>query len=208
VRSGVGVVVGLISIAGGLAACGGSAGRTDGGSGSCHQVPPCGGSLLGTWTITSWCGRVTPFIDCPGGMFDESGLTKSGTITFNADLTFTAETTTSGTMRMTEPLACLPSASNCDDVAASISTIAPATNSCTTAGSVCDCTSTYVMPFTLSRRGTYVADGGVAIYEGTFLQDYCVEGDRLHLHGDPTIGSQGDLTYQAASSPDAAIPSL
>ena len=59
-------------------------------------------------------------------MFDESGLTKSGTITFNADLTFTAETTTSGTMRMTEPLACLPSASNCDDVAASIGLTADA----------------------------------------------------------------------------------
>jgi len=54
-----------------LGGCGGSSG--DGG-GSCGKVPPCGGSLVGTWTITSSCESVSNFTDgteCPGATIDD-----------------------------------------------------------------------------------------------------------------------------------------
>ena len=75
-----------------LAGCGGSS--DGGGGGSCGKVSPCGGSLVGTWTITASCESVSNFTvgaECPGATIDESQITTSGTLVFNADMTFTSE---------------------------------------------------------------------------------------------------------------------
>ena len=69
-------IAGLVSVAALLAGCGGSS-DGGGGGGSCGKVSPCGGSLVGTWTITSSCESVSNFTvgaECPGATIDESQI--------------------------------------------------------------------------------------------------------------------------------------
>jgi len=171
-----------------LAGCGGSSG--DGG-GSCGKVSPCGGSLVGTWTITSSCESVSNFTDgteCPGATIDESQLVTSGTLVFNADMTFTVSGTIDGTRRFKVALACVAGVGSCDDFASLISPGPPeATTSCATAGSACNCTMVYVAPMASAQAGTYSTAGNVLTLNlnspgaDAIALGYCVEGSTFHM---------------------------
>ncbi|MBN2574309.1 MAG: hypothetical protein JXP73_07070, partial [Deltaproteobacteria bacterium] len=97
---------------GGTRASGGSSG-SGGGGGSCENVTPCGGDVLGTWNVTSSCLKVS-------GQFDPSakvGLAcTTGTVTGSLDVTgkwtaksggtYTDETVTKGEYLFTLPPVC------------------------------------------------------------------------------------------------------
>ncbi len=118
----IGTAVGLIWAAALVAGCGGD---TGGVAASCGKVLPCGGSLTGTWTVSSSCESATDLTGgnaCPAATIDESQLVASGTLTFNADMTFVSNTSQSGTRRFSVPLDCLGSiSSSCDEFASLIS---------------------------------------------------------------------------------------
>ena len=109
-------IAGLISAAALLAGCGGSS--SGGGGETCGKVSPCGGSLVGTWTVAALCESVSNFTggtECPGATLDESQIVSSGTLVFNADMTFTTTVSTGGTRRFNLALACAAGAGSCDE---------------------------------------------------------------------------------------------
>ena len=96
----------------------GTAGTTGtGGSASCPSVTACGGSVVGTWNVTSSCLKLSATnLDISMAGLDPSAcvnvtLTGSvdvtGTWTANANGTYTDATSTMGTVTMELPAGCL-----------------------------------------------------------------------------------------------------
>jgi len=194
VRNGKVGIAGLISVLALLAGCGDSSG----GSGSCGKVSPCGGSLVGTWTITSSCGSVLNFTngtECPGATVDESQIVTSGNLAFNADMTFTTSATIGGTRRFNVALACVAGVASCDEYASLISPGPPdATTTCMTAGGACNCAMVYTAPMGAAQTGTYTTAGNVLTVTPTggdpIELGYCVQGSTLHMvDTDPATGA-------------------
>jgi non-reducing end alpha-L-arabinofuranosidase len=112
--SGAGGTVGSGGKAGGAGGSSGSGGG--GGSDTCTNptnVTPCGGTVVGTWNVTSACLSVSGTIDvqaafglsCPTGKLSGS-LTVAGTWTAKANGTFVDDTTTTGTEEIALPSDC------------------------------------------------------------------------------------------------------
>jgi hypothetical protein len=158
-------------------------------------VEPCGGSLLGTWTLQAACQPVEDFTvgeECPGATIDQSAHITSGSLTFDADMTFTASLSQSGTLRVTAPLACV-AAATCDEYASSIVPSSPDdTTTCTTVGGdTCDCALVHPMPQIRSTSGTYTTAGNTLNWTSPSApsSSYCVQGNTLHIMGtNPTTG--------------------
>ena len=131
--------------------------------GTCGKVSPCGGSLVGTWTIAASCESISNFTggaECPGATLDESQIVTSGTMVFSADMTFTASATIGERAVSTWPCACAAGAGSCDEYVSLIVPAPPdATTTCATAGSACNCTMVYAAPMTSIQSG-HVQHGG------------------------------------------------
>jgi hypothetical protein len=162
----------------------------------CPAAQPCGGDLVGTWTIMSLClsSDSGSTAACPTESDDARGLVLTGTMTFGADSSFTTTDTLSGTVVRSIPLSCArgAGAGSCAQVEALIGSASYRSVRCTGA-STCTCTIDLV-PTTASSTGTYVkATNLVTISQsdGSVETDsYCVSGDTLTLvkHSDPTSG--------------------
>ena len=136
---------------GGSGGSGGSPGT--GGSGtSCSNVSACGGDLVGTWTVTSSCLKVTGTLDlslvgasCPTAPVT-GDLQVTGTWTANSDGTYSDDTTTTGTEQFTLASSCLVISSTpvtCDGAAGLIQTLGYASVDCASAASGgCSCSAT------------------------------------------------------------------
>src|SRR3954464_14407625 len=138
--------VAAIMMVASIIACSGGSSEPGGAHDRCSSVSACGGSLTGSWNITSTCGQLSIYTfgtDCPGAMLDQSGITQSGTLTFKADMTFLHVITTHGTTKETAPPSCLAqlNQSSCEEWASNMGSLPEATHACTTEGSVCKCTS-------------------------------------------------------------------
>ena len=93
----------------------GATGPGGGGAGgvSCPNVTPCGGDVVGTWTVTSSCLNVAGALDltvagasCPSAPVTGS-LQVTGTLTANANGTYSDDTITSGDEQFTLAPSCL-----------------------------------------------------------------------------------------------------
>jgi hypothetical protein len=74
-------------------ACGGSSGSHPPPP-SCLQAQPCGGDVVGTWSFQGGCSNLPAAnadlqASCPGGSLAALGITFSGFLTFNSDLSYT-----------------------------------------------------------------------------------------------------------------------
>ena len=174
------VVWGFVSLAG----CGG-------GSGSCSNVQPCGGSVVGTWTIVNTCvsqSGFTPPAACPQVSISET-VNEMGTITFNADNTYSEAVSVNATLNEIIPASCL-SGLTCsqlnDTIGAATMTDGGTTTSATCSGSAsaCDCRIT-ISGSNISATGSYVASGNMLTVTpsgGNASTDgYCVQGTMLHV---------------------------
>jgi hypothetical protein len=165
-----------------LAWCGGCGGN--GGGGSCGSVEPCGGSLVGDWTVQSVCQTMTFDADCPGASVDSSMLSASGSLAFNADMTFAVDWVQAGTLKFKIPLTCAVPPTSCDEIASQIYFGPPgATTTCETVGTTCDCAMVYSQPPIVTATGTYSTAGNNLLPDaGPLLPaGYCVQGNTLHL---------------------------
>jgi hypothetical protein len=165
-----------------------AAGCGGGTSDSCGKVPPCGGDLVGTWTLTSTCTSrpVVPGQLCAAATVTHSSFAVSGTATFGADHSFGISATESGTIEVSVPAACLTSAG---DATTSCVQLTPAVPTgvgarCVESGDGCLCT--FVIPRQdVAESGTYAANGSrLTASPASGLLDgasYCVSGERLHL---------------------------
>ena len=193
---------GCTSSAGGSGTGGTSAGAGTAGSaggGSCSDVTPCGGNVVGTWTVTSSCLNVTGALDlslvgagCPTAPVT-GALHVTGTWTANADGTLSDGTTTSGDEQFTLAPSCLVISSTpvtCDGAASIIKNLGYASLTCTaTAGGGCACAGTVqqtggigIVSVAPSTTGNYSTSGNTLTMTGDVGDTpyaYCVSGGTL-----------------------------
>jgi hypothetical protein len=190
----VGSLVALVA-----AGCGSS-------GGTCSNAAACGGSVVGTWTITSSCvSESASMVDsqCPSATASSSGLSITGSVTYNADGTYSSSSTISGSVRVSLPQSCL----TYNGVTLTCAQLTQASQSNPTAGvtlscsgtSGCICTET-IAPQSSSETGTYTTTAAGVLTQtptgGTASQDdYCVKGTTMTLS--PSAGST--MMGQAAS---------
>lgn len=182
-----------------LTACGGGDGVA---SPAACGLAPCGGSVVGTWALSGGCidqaaldtllaAQTSELMtECPGGRIGNYRFDPRGTMTFNADGTYSSTLSATASIDMFVPKACIASGS-CADFEAALRARVIAdpdspyeTVSCTD-GSTCRCTlaSGTSSP---AEQGTYTTSGSTlttATATGTSGSlEYCVRGTSLMLH--------------------------
>jgi hypothetical protein len=201
------ITAGLLTSActgsGALTGTGGGGGTGAGGGGgtgpSCPGGTPCGGDLVGTWTVASSCLAVSGALDlsligagCPSAPVTGS-LSVTGTFTANADGTYTDGTTTTGEEQFTLGPSCLVISSTpvtCSGAAGIIKNLGYASVNCTSApGGGCNCSATAqqtgglgVLSVAPSTSSNYTTAGNVVTISndgGDVRYSYCVAGTTL-----------------------------
>jgi len=178
----------MMSVAGSLVALAASGCGSSGGT--CSNTAACGGAVVGTWTITSSCvSESASMLDsqCPTATASGSNLTISGSITYNADGTYSSTSTVSGSVSVTLPPSCLTT----NGVTLTCAQLNQLFQSNPTAGvtlnctgtSSCACTETLASQ-TSSETGTYTTTAAGLLTNtptgGTVSQtDYCVKGTTM-----------------------------
>ena len=164
---------------------------------SCDDVIPCGGDVVGTWTVTSSCLIVTGDLDvsligmsCPS--LPVTGfLQVGGTWTANPDGTVSDNTATVGTEQFTLAPACLEISStpvDCAGAASVITALGYSSVDCAASASGgCDCSATVeqsgamgLVSYLASPRGTYTTSDDVLTTNITSYS-YCVSGNTLTI---------------------------
>ena len=150
----------------------------------------CGGAIVGTWTITSSCVSESGSMfdsQCPTATVRSSGLTITGSVTYNADGTYSSTSTVGGSIYVTLPPSCLTS----NGVTITCNQLNQVSQSNPTSGltlnctgtSTCACTETLASQ-TSSETGTYTTTAAGLLTDtptgGTAGQtDYCVKGTTM-----------------------------
>ena len=183
-----------------LAGCVGSDG------GSCGKVQACGGDVTGTWKVAGACGDegVMSVSSCPAATGTASE-TWSGTLTFNADMTYTTSLTVSGTATTNYPQSCLTAGGttvSCAQLGQGLEMEIMANPGmfqsahCTGAAS-CVCTF-MVSSQPMIDSGTYTISGTELATSGTVgSRPYCVKGNDLHLLTTTTTMAGGPITISS-----------
>jgi len=164
-------------------------------------LTPCGGDLVGEWTIKEVCFDIAApaalVAVCPDVTFSVSPAIATGTISFKADGT----TSSSGSISFQEfvrfPNSCLTE-DECTLFGSQLSTAAGVTDgTCTYAGSTgCSCSLTSNQPSMSS--GTYEVQGtNVTVTNSTTgakeVDSFCVSGNTLRVRGPSTNGNSANL---------------
>ena len=182
--------------AAGSLGAGGSAGAGGAGaSGTCTDFTACGGSLLGTWQLTSTCFFMPPAASgCADETVDAATFHESGSYVFNSDLTYAASVTPSGTLGFTMPQSCTPAqaiATTCAVFNSTYSSLVSqpgspyASAGCAVSGTDCVCTFTFNGQ-AVSATGTYaVGTDTVTLTRAgsttATTNNFCVQGTELSL---------------------------
>src|SRR5450432_2982226 len=182
----------------------GGGGGTGGSSGSgqqasCSNVSPCGGDVVGTWTVSSSCLKIGGNLDIALAGLDPRSCTNvaisgavhvSGTWTANSDGTYADATTTTGDVNLELPAGCLQisgTTTTCDGVAAPLQGVGFASVNCqSAAGGGCTCTATIQHMGGIAwltsdphTSGNYKTSGNVLTADETTKHSYCVSGNQM-----------------------------
>ena len=212
---------------GGTVSSGGSTG-TGGAGTSCPDVTACGGNLVGTWTVTSSCLKVSGNLDlslagagCPSTPVT-GDLQVTGSWTANSDGTYVDNTTTSGTEQFKLAPSCLVISStpvSCSGAAGLLTSLGYSSLTCpSTADGGCNCIGTIqqtggiglVSPAP-STSGNYTPSGTqitVSGDSGDTHYSYCASANTITLtpqSANPTIAGTIVLQRDAASGSAGAV---
>ncbi len=149
-------------------ACGGD----DGGGAQCGDLAACGGDVVATWALVDQCVTKIPDGGC-GITLVSDNVDVTGTITLNADGTYSQNVISTGSLVQRIPAACFPAqATACSDAN-------NATVMCTGDFTVaCECTTT--VNDTSTTPGTYTTAGNALTIDGD-PATYCVSGSTLSV---------------------------
>jgi hypothetical protein len=183
-----------------LASVGCSSSSTSNAGGTCSAAAPCGGTLDGTWTVTSVCaeGNLAATMNQQLGLpaacdntFQSVTLGASGTVTFangmetdnltqtmDANLVFTAACE-SAVANQTVTL----TSSTCTTIQQSLTSASSSftTANCSLSNGSCVCTASYDQQSS-TTPASYTVSGSIVTYTGTDPDpsiDYCVSGTTL-----------------------------
>jgi hypothetical protein len=167
---------------------------------TCAAFTPCGGDVVGTWSIKNTCvtgGGGGGFVeDCPGATTSVDGLKATGTITFNANMTTTENVAISGAMKMNLPASCLMGLS-CAQVDAALKAAvlsdpdAPFSAVSCSGSSGCTCSVTF-KGTAVMEMDTYRISGNKLIDGDGEEQEYCVSGTTLNMRSTMSMGGMMD----------------
>lgn len=186
----------------GSGAAGGVGGQTvgTGGAGAgCVTVSPCGGNIVGTWKVTQSCLTATQDLTsvCTGATVNIEYMF-SGTVTYNADGTYSQAIEGRGTYHEHFPSGCTPFGYTCDQLGR-VAVDSGISDSCSI-DAVGGCNCDAVNPLTsTAASGTYAISGSTltSTHDGmTSSGPYCVQGGVLHEmpgQGDGGVTSMGDI---------------
>lgn len=205
---------------------GGAGGMSGSGGGtSCTEAAPCGGDLTGTWTIQSCPLAVVGSVNvaglgidmqCTEGMITAGTLQITGSLTFNADMTFTDATTMTGNVTFELGPRCLilsGTTTTCDGLESPVGSVGFKSGSvmCTDNSTTMGCTCTGVIEqmrgfgytsYDSGDNGTHMAMANeVALkwYGDPVDYSYCVAGSTLTMSLDsiPKTGTvDGPIVLQ------------
>jgi len=194
--------------AGGTAAgAGGNAGAAGGGvvTPSCDGMTPCGGDLIGPWTVTACMPTVGGMVNltglglannCTSAPITSGSRVITGTLTFNGDGSYADATETTGQQVYELPPACLVlsgTTTTCADIAGPLRSVGFVTNDCVDnpASGGCTCTATVDQSGGLGFISYEAAESGMyasmsqALSMSSYGDDteyaYCVSGNVLGL---------------------------
>lgn len=202
---------------GGSHSDGGAVGR-GGSSGNaepvCPSVATCGGSVVGTWNVTSSCLTVSGTLDlsaigagCQSAVVTGS-LTTTGTLTANANGTYSDDTSTSGEEHFDLAPSCLVISStqtDCAGAANIISSLGYATVTCTPVSSGgCSCSATVkqsggpgLVSVFATPNGNYVTSDDQLTLDGAMPYSYCVSGTTMTWTPKPASPTEsGSIVFQ------------
>jgi hypothetical protein len=184
------VLVGLGTAAG----CGDGKGS---GAAACLQVQPCGGDVVGTWSLVGGCVNTDLLVgdltaQCPAWTTSAT-IDISGTATFGTELSYSFDGAETLTISQHIPLSCTTFA-GCADVQADLATSMSSAVVTCTGTTTCDCVSTESTPHKVVT-GTYATSGSsiVLTSASSMMMNndvYCVQGDTLHLMSSVTKNGQ------------------
>ena len=177
----------------------------DSGSGQCGSFTPCGGAIVGTWSITESCANIigSSSSSCPGMTATVSHVQMTGTFTFTSNGTYNTATTTTESISATYPQSCLTSYNmTCAQIGTSLNAgSGGVTGSCQSkANGDCACTeniasapsteqgtyTTSVSSLTMLKTGSTTTTGSA---------EYCVQGNTLKIQA--TVSTSGAVTVVA-----------
>ncbi|MBC8132413.1 MAG: hypothetical protein H7X95_05475 [Deltaproteobacteria bacterium] len=174
-----------------------SSGCGGGGAGTCGGFTPCGGNVVGDWTITESCLDSTSSADpdCPGATSSFSNFQVQGSMNLAANMTYTSSISFSGSASVSLPNSCLmrPGVTfTCEQLnslyglilADPTSPVSAA--SCRAAGTNCACAFTFrPTPTPTIDTGTYRTSGTTLTTtpsgEAPSSNDYCVAGNHMNV---------------------------
>lgn len=188
---------------------GGSAGSSSGSagtsSGMCPNVTACGGDIVGTWNASASCLTLSGELDLPTAGLDPRSCTSApvtgnyhvtGSITFNADKTYTDNTTTAGTAHVDLAAGCLLISGtkiDCKGAATALEAagLKPATCEVAATGGGCSCDSNFTrsggigIPTPIpGTSGNYLASNNTITMttdSGNTTHAYCASGGTLTI---------------------------
>jgi hypothetical protein len=149
-------------------------GGTDARVESVCSFTPCGGDLLGSWTIQTACLASILVPNCPGAALDPKDVTVTGNFTFGSDGTLAIDIATSGTWQGLVPPSCV-AGTDCPSIAVTLfQPNAPPATCTSNADGGCTCSS----PATPTQTGSrpYRISGTTAA-----SMSFCVQDDVLKL---------------------------
>ena len=181
---------------------------------SCSSVTPCGGDVVGTWTVASSCLKVTGQADmsvvglgCTSAPVTGS-LLVTGTWIANANGTYSDNTTTSGTEQITLPASCLQlsgTTTTCERIFGVLQGLGYDSVSCTSAASGgCTCPAIVkqtgglgVLSSDPLTSGNYKTSGNVVTTDDGRQYSYCVSGNKMTWTPQGTSPTTtGTITFQ------------
>ena len=157
----------------------------------CGYTQPCGGDVVGSWTVTHSCVSSRAAVagvedalgrSCKVLTIDSVETEHEGTVTFAADLAFTGSLSARGSVVVRLPPSCLGGQS-CTQLGTALMTQGLSDAGCTGTSS-CACPIAR-QPLTIPEGGTYLAEDAtltMRLPSGTTItRRYCVSDSTLHL---------------------------
>jgi hypothetical protein len=167
---------------------------------SCGEFAACGGDVVGSWSLQNFCGTAKiDDDDCKGMTMEMNGVNFSGTVTFNADKTYTTDSMRSGYATMHMPSACLTVQGikiTCEQVNMALmaqrNMDAPFSGiTCSAEPAGCACKVTF-KPESSKETGKYSTSGTTLTTTSaagdTETNDYCVAGSTLRMKPPKSMG--------------------
>ncbi len=149
------------------AACGGDS------VAECGELSPCGGDVVGTWSFVDSCITSVPDQGCGVTLTADNSQT-TGTITINADGTYSQNSATTGSVVSNVPAGCLNAG------VTSCAMINAADITCSGDVAVaCECT--IDVAGTDNTPGTYSLAGNAITVDTDPPAQYCVSGNSLSV---------------------------